>query len=31
MQGDLAVNHVTLALANFRHVRRDRARHRTEL
>ena len=31
MQGNLGVNHVALALANFRHVRRDRARHRAEL
>ncbi len=31
MQRDLAVNHVALALAHFRHVGRNRARFRTEL
>ena len=31
MQGDLAVDHVALALANFRHVGRDGPGHRAEL
>jgi hypothetical protein len=31
MQGNLAVDHVPLALANLRHVDRDGTGHRTEL